>query len=378
MTWKNTAERFGVVAKSFHWLVAAIVICVIGVGLYMSDLDPSPLKFSLSFWHKSFGVTILALMVLRLVWRFANTQPAALENHKRWEKLLARAIHGGLYICLFAMPLSGWAMSSAKGFGVSVFGWFTLPDIVGENKELGEVLNEAHEIIADILIICIVLHFGGALKHHIVDKDSTLRRMLPFGKVMFALTFLTFTAAPARAADPVTAWAIDHTQSHLTFEATQMKAPFTGEFARFDGDIHFDPARLEDSSTIIKIDMTSVSTKSEDRDANLITSPWFFTESFPESKFEAAKFEKTGENAYVAHGNLTIRDVTLPVDLPFTLDITTGADGQKTAKMKGELTLQRLDYGVGTGDWQDTSNVGNPVKVLVLLTANAVIDAPPQ
>lgn len=378
MIWKNTTERFGAVAKNFHWLIAAIVVCLIGVGLYISDLDPSPLKFSLSFWHKSFGITVLALMVLRLVWRFANTQPAALANHKKWEKLFAKAIHGVLYICLFAMPLSGWAMSSAKGFSVSVFGWFTLPDIAGQNKELGHLLREAHEIIANVLIVCIVLHFGGALKHHIIDKDSTLRRMLPFGKVMFTLACLAFAGGEARAANPVTAWAIDHAQSHLTFEATQMKAPFTGEFAKFDGDIRFDPARLEDSHAVIKINMASVNTNSDDRDANLITSPWFFTESFPESKFEAAKFEKTGENAYVAHGNLTIRDVTLPVDLPFTLDITTGADGRQTAKMQATLTLQRLDYGVGTGDWKDTSTVGNPVKVLVLLTAHAVIDAPPQ
>ena len=378
MIWKNTAERFGVVAKGFHWLIALAVICLIGVGLYMAELDPTPLKFKLSFWHKSFGITVLALVTARLFWRFINTRPAGLPTHKKWEKILAKIIHFLLYACLFAMPLSGWAMSSAKGFSVSVFGWFTLPNIVGEDKELGHLLRESHEYIAWVLIACIVLHFGGAMKHHFIDKDSTLRRMIPFGKVALMLGCLALYSGAARAADPVTAWAIDPAQSSLTFEATQMKAPFTGTFKKFDGTILFDPARLEESSAAIKIDMASVDTNSADRDANLPTSPWFFTESFPESKFEAAKFEKTAENAYVAHGNLTIRDVTLPVDLPFTLEITADPAGGQTAKMQGTLTLQRLDYGVGSGDWKDTSTVGNPVVVKVLLVTHAVSAAKPQ
>lgn len=375
MIWKNTAERFGIVAKGFHWLIAVAVIGLIAVGLYMDGLDPSPLKFKLSFWHKSFGITVLALVAARLVWRLTNTHPAALATHKKWEKTLARIIHLLLYVCLFAMPLSGWAMSSAKGFSVSVFGWFTLPDIVGENKELGGLLREAHEYIAWALIACIVLHFGGALKHHVIDRDSTLRRMIPFGKVAIILACLA--ATPTRAADPVTAWAIDPEQSHLTFEATQMKAPFTGTFKKFGGEIHFDPARLEESNASIKIDMASVDTKSADRDASLPAAPWFFVESFPESKFEVARFEKTAENAYVAHGNLTIRDVTLPVALPFTLEITTDPAGGQTAKMQGELTLQRLDYGIGTGEWADTSTVGNAVVVKVFLVARAASAAKP-
>lgn len=377
MIWKNTAERFGAVAKGFHWLIAVAVIGLIAVGLYMEGLDPAPFKFSLYFWHKSIGITVLALAAVRLLWRFTNTHPATLATHQKWEKTLAKIIHPLLYVCLFAMPLSGWAMSSAKGFSVSVFGWFTLPNIVGENKELGGLLREAHEYIAWVLIACIILHFAGALKHHLVDKDSTLRRMLPFGKIVLVLGCLFLTGA-ARAADPVTAWVIDHEQSHLTFEATQMKAPFTGIFKKFDGEILFDPARLEDSSVSIRIDMASVDTKSADRDVNLPTAPWFFIESFPESKFEAAKFEKTAENAYVAHGNLTIRNVTLPVELPFTLEIATDPAGGQTAKMQGELTLQRLDYGIGTGEWKDTESVGNAVVVKVSLMAHTAFAAKPQ
>lgn len=371
MIWKNTLERYGVVAKTFHWTVAVLVLGMLALGLYMAGLDLSPFKFKLYFWHKSVGATILILMTLRLFWKLLNVKPAALPTHETWERALAKLIHILLYVCLFAMPLSGWVMSSAKGIAISVYGWFTLPAIVAENKELARLAVDVHEITAWVLIGCIVLHLSGALKHHFIDKDSTLRRMFPFAKAALALAFVGLLSGAARAADPVQAWAIDPAQSHLAFEAIQMGAPFTGEFKKFGGAILFDPARLPESSATIVVDMTSFDTKSSERDDNLKTSPWFFTESFPESTFITDSFEKTGDDKYVAHGKLKIRDVTLPVDLPFTLIITPDAAGHKIAKMEGEVVLQRLDYNIGTGDWKDTSTVGNPVKVHVSLTATA-------
>lgn len=371
MPWRNTPQLFGAVAKGFHWVVAILVLILLAVGLYMEELDPTPLKFKLSFWHKSFGIMVLALVSARLLWRLTNIYPSSIPTHRKWEKMIAQVIHGMMYACLFAMPLTGWMMSSAKGFGVSVFGWFTLPDLIGENKELGGVLREAHEYIAWTLIACVGLHLAGALKHHFIDRDITLRRMLPFAKVSLALLFFAVAPASARA-DSLPQWTIDPAQSHLTFEATQMKAPFTGEFKKFGGTIAFDPAHPESGTAAITIDMASVDTKSSDRDANLPTSPWFFTESFPESRFEVASFEKTGDNTYIAHGKLTIREVTLPLDLPFTLDLT---EGGKTAHVKGETALQRLDYNVGTGDWKDTATVGNSVTVKIDLTAHRVAAA---
>jgi len=373
MIWKNTSKQFGIIAKSFHWITALIIISILALGLYMRDMDTSPLKFKLFFWHKSIGITILALIALRLIWRFINIKPAPLANHKAWEKKLTKIIHTLLYVCLFTMPLTGWMMSSAKGFSVSVFGWFTLPDLIEENKELGHLLHNAHNYAGDILIICIILHFGGAIKHHIIDKDSTLRRILPFSKIAITIALLgifTGTAAHANSPPTIPQWTIDHTQSHLTFEGTQMKAPFTGEFTKFDGFIFFDPNDPSASIANITIDMTSVITKNEERDSNILGSPWFFTSSFPEAKFETTSFEKTDENAYVAHANLTIRDVSLSVSLPFTLTISKDADNRKTANMQGTLILQRLDYNIGTGEWKDTSFVGNPVTIKVLLVAH--------
>ncbi|HEY8190606.1 MAG TPA: cytochrome b/b6 domain-containing protein, partial [Micavibrio sp.] len=336
MIWKNTLERYGVVAKSFHWTVAVLVLGMLALGLYMTGLDISPFKFKLYFWHKSVGATILILMTLRLLWKLSNMRPAPLPSHEMWERALAKLIHALLYVCLFTMPLSGWVMSSAKGIAISVFGWFTLPAIVAENKALAHWAVQVHNVAAWVLIGCIVLHLSGALKHHFIDKDSTLRRMFPFAKVaLTTLAFVGLLSGAAWASDPVQAWTIDPAQSHLTFEGTQMGAPFTGEFKKFGGTILFDPARLAENSATIAVDMTSFDTKSPERDDNLKTSPWFFIESFPESKFTTDSFEKTGDDKYIAHGKLTIRDVTLPVDLPFTLTITPNTTGHKTAKMEG-------------------------------------------
>ncbi len=164
-------------------------------------------------------------------------------------------------------------------------------------------------------------------------------------------------------------WKIDHERSRLVFEATQMGAVFTGTFPSFDGDIFFDPENLENSHVRIVVNLAAVDTQSTDRDQYILMENWLYTESFPESVFETIKFEKKEENQYLAHANLTIRGVTLPVRLPFSLFISTDEAGNKLAKMEGNLTLNRLAYGVGQGEWEDTKMVGNPVIVSVSLTA---------
>lgn len=179
MNWRNSVDTYGTGTKILHWVIGLCVIGLIGVGLYMVRLDPSPAMFQLYANHKSIGITVLALMVVRLIWRWTNTAPAPLPGHKKWEKTLARAIHLLFYPVLLALPLSGWLMSSAKGFSVSVFGLFTLPDFVRANEALAETMVQLHGILAWGLIAMIALHVGGALKHHIIDRDDTLKRMLP-------------------------------------------------------------------------------------------------------------------------------------------------------------------------------------------------------
>jgi cytochrome b561 len=144
----------------------------------MEDQKISPDILKLYGLHKSVGITVLALALLRLIWALSNTAPKMLGLEKPWEKLAARGVHGLLYLCLFLMPLSGWVMSSAAGYPVSVFGLFTLPDLVGADKDLHELAEEVHEITAYAFMGLIAAHAGAALMHHFVKKDRTLIRMV--------------------------------------------------------------------------------------------------------------------------------------------------------------------------------------------------------
>ena len=360
MQWRNTSENYGVVAKSFHWVIALLVIGLLCVGLYLDSLDPSPLMFKVSFWHKSFGITVLALVILRVLWRFTNTHPHSLPTHAQWEKALAKITHGLLYLVLFVMPLSGWIMSSAKGFSVSVFNLFTLPDLVGESEQIGSIARAVHGYAAYTLIALIGLHFAGAMKHHVIDRDSTLRRMLPMVAVALALM-----AAPAYAAD-APAWVIQKDQSTIAVEGTQMGAPFKGGFKTFDGTIHFDAGNLAASKADIAIDLASFDSASKDRDGSVQGAEWFDSKTYPQAKFVTDKFEAgTESGSYVAHGTLTIRDKAVPVQLPFTLVV----DDAGTAMAEGSITINRLDYDVGAGQWSNPKDVGTDVKVTIHIVA---------
>lgn len=177
---KNTEHHYGAIAKIFHWVIGLAIIALLAVGIWMEGLDvqEAPYKFEVYGLHKSFGIVVLVLLVGRLCWRVYSQSVKAHDNHQAWERHLAKFAHIMLYVTAFAMPLTGWAMSSAGGHGVSLFG-LDLPDIVPENRELGRFFNQTHGIIGYAMIALIGLHVAGALKHHFIDKDTTLKRMLP-------------------------------------------------------------------------------------------------------------------------------------------------------------------------------------------------------
>ena len=179
MIWRNTSERYGLIAQGLHWIVALCVIALLIVGLLMTDMKQGPDMFKVYALHKSVGIVVLTLAVLRLIWKLTNPHPHSLPTHQKWERYLARLTHVFLYFAIIGMPLSGWAMSAAKNYPVSVFGLFTLPNIVPPSEEIAKLANQFHELTAYALIAAIGLHFAGAMKHHIIDKDGTLRRMIP-------------------------------------------------------------------------------------------------------------------------------------------------------------------------------------------------------
>ena len=183
---KNTNARWGALAQSLHWMTALIVFGMLVSGFAVAEFISSiATKFEVIQWHKSFGMLILALTALRLIWRKFNMTPRLPDGLKPYEIILAHITHWGLYILLFAMPIVGWLMisSSTRSIPTVIFGLFTLPRIISKDAEAHEFYEELHEILAFVLIALAVLHIAAAFKHHIVLKDDVLRRMLPkFGK----------------------------------------------------------------------------------------------------------------------------------------------------------------------------------------------------
>lgn len=176
---KNSENRYGLVTILLHWLIATLIIGMVALGLYMVNLPVSLQKLKLYGWHKEFGILILMLAVIRITWRFFNRTPNLPSYLLPWKKLAARCVHYAFYGFMFAMPLSGWAMSSAAGLSVSFFGLFVLPDLVASDKALRVLFVEIHTWLAYGLIATIILHVGAVVEHFILYKDNILRKMWP-------------------------------------------------------------------------------------------------------------------------------------------------------------------------------------------------------
>lgn len=172
-------QRYTGVAISLHWLIGLMILASFGLGTYMTDLTLSPAKLRYFSWHKWAGVTIFMLVMLRCIWRLTHAAPALPASLPRWQRLSAEASHYLLYALMIAIPLSGWLMSSAKGFQTVYFGILPIPDLLDKNKELGESLTLVHKSLNYTMIGVVILHAAAALKHHFIDKDDILRRMLP-------------------------------------------------------------------------------------------------------------------------------------------------------------------------------------------------------
>ena len=182
MAVRNSPRRWGSFAQLLHWVIVALILLQVTLALIADDLPLGMKKLAMLARHKSVGITILGLAVIRLLWRWTNPTPALPDGLKPYERFLAHFTHAALYLLLFAMPLSGWLMSSARGFPVSWFGLVQLPDLVPKSRPLYEALLETHDLLALGLGAVVLLHVAAALKHHYFLKDDVLRRMLPFTK----------------------------------------------------------------------------------------------------------------------------------------------------------------------------------------------------
>lgn len=173
-------HRYDGIAQLLHWVIAALIVTQFVLANLAEDAPSTMQKLAMFTRHKSFGMTVLMLAVIRLVWRLANPPPALPAGMKSYERNLAKLTHVVFYVLLFAIPLSGWLMSSARGFTVSWFGVFSWPDLIAKNQDTFELLKEVHETLAGTLFFVAILHILAALKHHFWNKDDVLKRMLPF------------------------------------------------------------------------------------------------------------------------------------------------------------------------------------------------------
>lgn len=174
----SPASRYTRTAIALHWLLALALLGSFCVGLYMTGLPLSPQRLKLYNWHKWAGVTILVLSALRLAWRLTHRPPADVPM-PAWQQRAAHWAHRALYVLFFAVPLAGWAYSSAAGFPVVLFGVLPLPDFVPADKELAEAIKPLHAVLAWTLALAALAHVAAALKHHFVDQDGLLARMWP-------------------------------------------------------------------------------------------------------------------------------------------------------------------------------------------------------
>jgi cytochrome b561 len=175
---RNSGDTWGAVARGFHWLIAALILVQFGIGNVAEDMKLTPAKLDLFVWHKSIGVTVLVLAVLRLAWRAVNPPPAMPAGTPAWERRLAAIAHWVLYILIFAVPLSGWWVSDASRVPFKAFFFLPMPDFIATNRALQETAGEVHEALTTVLLFVVIVHVAAALRHHFLLHDDVLRRML--------------------------------------------------------------------------------------------------------------------------------------------------------------------------------------------------------
>ncbi len=384
-----TAESYDSVAKWLHWLIAAMIVLQFVLANLAEGAEESGSKFQqlvLLANHKSVGITILSLAIVRLVWRFMHPPPAPLAM-PTWQRRASNISHWSLYVLLILIPVSGWIISSAAAISVSWFNLFQLPDLVSANEVLQEVFEELHGAFAYLLLALAAVHLLAALKHTFVDRDGAIRRISSTLSIVLFVAVIVAgvmaltkigrasesVAGPALSADAssesrmaasLPQWQIDYSNSFIRFTAEQAGAEFGAEWKEWQADMHFDEKRLDVSSFEVTVNANSVTTLDKDRDETLMDIEWFDEANFPSIFYRANLFSAAPDNHFYANGEMQVKGVRNPV----TLDFAVNRDGNRVI-LTGNVTLDRIALGVGTGDWEDTTWVGQFVEVQVRVEA---------
>lgn len=422
-TLRMPGERYAAVAILLHWTIAALIVLQVVLAGRMEGRTPE--AFAVVQFHKSVGIAVLLLSLARLGWRLTNPPPPEPEALARWERVLATFVHWAFYGVMIGMPLTGWIMVSTSRIVLPtvLFGAIPWPHLPGlpelapaAKAAWNQVSKDAHHLIIKGFYVLIALHVAGALKHQLLSRDApVLARMAPGAKtgrwmeprllaIVLGLVMVGafgrlyepprphMAAAPTPSAtvfEPVAPmpasvpakmaaaslpepprrepvrWIVQP-GSRLGFATTWSGEAIRGRFDRWTAEIIFSPDALDRSKVSVSIDMGSANTGDPQRDGSLPSGDWFDTAAHPKAVFTASRFTQTGEGRFTAHGKLSLRGVTKPMDLPFRLKIA----GDR-AEVSGVTSLDRTAFGVGQGEWASTDQIPAKVTVTVSLQAKA-------
>lgn len=392
----NTPQTYGTVTKTFHWLTALLILTVIPLGIVAQNwsFDTSEalaVKATLFSIHKTVGVTIFFVALARIAWAISQPKPGPLHPDRRLETFLADTVHWTLYASLVLVPATGWIHHAAtEGFAPI---WWPLGQnlpFVPKNADLAHTFASLHIIFERVLVISLALHIAGAIKHAVRDKDATLARMLPgavpanlpsydhakaaspalaafaaYGLALVVGASLGLFANKEGPAVPQLAavasdWQV--TEGSLQITVTQLGSAVTGSFTDWTAAIRFDETVTDgpagDAEVTISVPSLSLGTIT----AQALAPEFFDAASHATATFTAPLLATP--EGYVAQGTLTIRDVSVPVTLPFALTL----EGD-VARVTGTTTLNRLDFGMGAVNYPDEVSVGFGVEVTVVLSA---------
>lgn len=393
MALSNTSQTYGGVAKTLHWLTAALILTAFPLGVVANNWgydtsDQLATKAMLFSLHKTVGVAVFFVAFARILWALSQPRPAPMHPQRRLETALAETVHWMLYISLLAVPLTGWVHHAATTGFAPIWWPFgqTLP-FVPQTPAVESGAAALHWLFTKVLLASLVLHIAGAVKHQVVDRDGVLQRMLPGQSatraiparsahsvvpvIAAAVIYLAGAGAALTLiapADTTTRTALQAPQSGwqvsdgtLNFTVSQLGSPVTGRFDDWTAAITFDEVARDgqhgDVVVTIAVDtltLGSVTTQAK--------GPEFFdVENHPTAVFEAAILPNG--DSYLADGTLSLSGASVDVALPFDLTV----DGDE-AQMRGSVTLDRRDFGMGE-TYCDEATVGFSVTVDVTLTA---------
>jgi cytochrome b561/polyisoprenoid-binding protein YceI len=394
MAYSNSAQHFGSVTKTLHWLTAALIFTAFPLGLIANNWgfassDELATKATLFSAHKTLGVALFFVALARITWAAFQPHPAGLHPERRAETMLATLIHWLLYLSLVIVPLSGWVHHAATtGFAPIWWPFGQSLPFVPVSEPLAVAAAAMHWVFTKMLAASLLLHIAGALKHHFIDRDAVLLRMLPGrpalpdiasvkpqgrGPMIAALAIyvagalIAYTVVqpaenlPQQALiAPPSEWQVQ--TGTLALSVTQLGTSVSGQFNDWTAAIVFSDTPTQDryGSVAVTIALDSIALGSVSAQA---TGPQFFnTALHPTAEFTADLL--AADSGYVAQGTLALSGVVVPVIMPFSLDLQ-----GDTATMIGEISLDRRDFGLGSS-YSDESSVGFNVNITVTLTAS--------